>query len=49
MIEKYENQEYTIIEPSQGKLQVTEEQFEEAFESLETKKHRGYRMVIFEK
>jgi len=40
---------YQIIDPNSGALSIPKEVLEEAFDSLETKKHRDHRMIVFEK
>jgi len=41
--EKY----FQIIDPMQGGLSIPEEVMNEAFESLESKKYRDHRMILF--
>jgi hypothetical protein len=36
-----------IIDPKQGLITITDEQFEEAFNTLKSKKHRSHKMIIF--
>jgi len=38
-----------IIDPKQGLITITDEQFEEAFNTLKSKKHRSHKMIIFPK
>ncbi len=47
IVQKYNNHHFQIIDPQLGGLSVPEETFQEAFETLETKKYRGHRMIIF--
>jgi len=39
--------EYSVLDPKQGNTKVSEELLREAFETLETKKKRDHRMIIF--
>lgn len=43
----FEKDKYQVIDPAQGLLQVSEEIFQEAFASIESKKHRDHRMIVF--
>ncbi|MFH1972736.1 MAG: peptidase C39 family protein [archaeon] len=43
------NNNYKIIDPLQGDLEVTEQIFNEAFKTLATKKHRAHKMIVFKK
>ncbi|MBT3836381.1 hypothetical protein HOF54_04065 [Candidatus Woesearchaeota archaeon] len=45
----YQDDLYHIIDPTSGALSIPRETLEEAFDSLETKKYRDHRMIIFEK
>jgi hypothetical protein len=45
----YKNSHFQIIDPKWGAFSISEEKMSEAFETLETKKHRDHRMIIFEK
>tara|TARA_Y100000310_G_C20641464_1_gene794173 strand:- start:277 stop:882 length:606 start_codon:yes stop_codon:yes gene_type:complete len=45
----HSNNYFQIIDPAFGALSIPETTMQEAFESLETKKHRDHRMIIFPK
>jgi hypothetical protein len=49
VVHGYKDSYYHIIDPAHGALSIPEEVMQEAFDSLETKKHRDHRMIIFEK
>ncbi len=40
-------QKYIVIDPAQGILALEESLFQEAFESIESKKHRDHRLIVF--
>jgi hypothetical protein len=46
VVYKYRNN-YSMVDPVQGKIRVGEDKLREAFETLVTKKKRDHRMVIF--
>jgi len=43
------NKNFKIIDPKQGNLTISNEIFKESFETLQTKKHRSHKMIIFPK
>ncbi len=45
----FEDNLYNIIDPAFGALSIPKETLEEAFDSLETKKYRDHRMIVFDK
>ncbi len=45
----YKDNMFSIIDPKCGELSIPEPTFKEAFETLETKKYRDHRMIIFPK
>jgi len=47
IVNGYKNKHFQIIDPTLGALSVPEDVFQEAFETLETKKNRDHRMVLF--
>ncbi len=47
VISCYSNGHFQIVDPRLGALSVPEAILREAFESLETKKHRDHRMIMF--
>ena len=49
VVQEYSNKHFQIVDPGFGALSIPEKTMREAFESLETKKYRGHRMVIFSK
>lgn len=49
VVNGYSNKSFQIIDPFLGGLSIPEETMEECFESLETKKYRDHRMIIFTK
>lgn len=49
VVHGYDERKFRIIDPSQGGLSIPEEVFKEAFTTLETKKHRTHRMVVFQR
>ena len=48
VVHGYENKYIHIIDPAFAALSIPEETLQESFESLETKKYRDHRMIIFE-
>jgi len=46
VVYNYKN-EFSMVDPVQGKITVGEEKLEEAFETLVTKKKRDHRMIVF--
>ena len=40
---------YQMIDPAFGALSIPREELQEAFDSLETKKYRDHRMIVFER
>lgn len=49
VVHGYEENYFHIIDPAQGGLSVPEEVMKESFYSLETKKYRDHRMIVFER
>ena len=47
VVHGYTNHHFQIIDPAFGSLSIPEDTMQEAFESLETKKYRDHRMIIF--
>jgi len=47
VIKSYNKGHFEIVDPRLGALSVPETVLKEAFESLETKKHRDHRMIMF--
>jgi len=47
VIESYSNGHFEIIDPKLGAISVPEAVLREAFETLETKKYRDHRMIMF--
>tara|TARA_Y100000310_G_scaffold301253_1_gene337569 strand:- start:424 stop:1020 length:597 start_codon:yes stop_codon:yes gene_type:complete len=47
IITNHSNNYFQIIDPKVGGLSIPEETMKEAFETLETKKHRDHRMILF--
>ena len=45
----YQNNHYQIVDPKLGTLSVPEKVMEEAFQTLETKKYRNHKMILFSK
>ncbi|MBU0470687.1 MAG: peptidase C39 family protein [Nanoarchaeota archaeon] len=45
----YDGSKFQIIDPAFGALSIPEEMMAESFDSLESKKHRDHRMIIFKK
>ena len=45
----YKNKEFEIIDPSQGTLKISEEVAYNSYLSLETKKHRAHKLLVFSK
>ncbi len=43
----YSNGNYAVVDPQIGEIKVSEELMQTSFETLETKKHRDHRMIIF--
>lgn len=43
----YKNNHYQIVDPKLGTLSLPENVMEEAFQTLETKKYRNHKMVLF--
>ncbi|MBI2103053.1 peptidase C39 family protein [Candidatus Woesearchaeota archaeon] len=43
----FKDEKYSVIDPSQGLLHITEDLLQEAFTSIESKKHRDHRIIIF--
>lgn len=43
----FEKDKYQVIDPAQGLLHIPEETLREAFASIESKKHRDHRMILF--
>ena len=43
----YNDKSFKIIDPIVGEISIPQEVMQESFESLETKKHRDHRMIIF--
>lgn len=49
VVKSYKDKHFEIIDPKLGYLSIPEEVFNEAFQTLETKKYRDSRMMVFEK
>jgi predicted double-glycine peptidase len=49
VVYNYQNNHYQIVDPKLGTLSVPEKVMEEAFQTLETKKYRNHKMVLFSK
>ncbi len=49
VVHGYKNNHFEVIDPANSALSVPEEVMQEAFETLETKKHRDHRMILFSK
>tara|TARA_Y100000310_G_C20641424_1_gene794142 strand:- start:313 stop:906 length:594 start_codon:yes stop_codon:yes gene_type:complete len=49
IITNYQDNHFQIIDPKLGGLSIPEKVLEEAFETLETKKYRDHRMILFPK
>ncbi len=49
VVKDYKDNHFEIIDPQLGFLSIPEEIFNEAFQTLETKKYRDSRMIVFEK
>jgi hypothetical protein len=47
VVNSYENNYYHVFDPALGALSIPEEVMKEAFETLQTKKYRDNRMIIF--
>ena len=47
VVHGYSNQYYHIVDPLVGGISVPEHVFHESFQSLETKKYRDHRMIVF--
>ena len=47
VVKSYSDNKFQIVDPFLGTLSIPEEMMQESFESLETKKHRDHRMIIF--
>lgn len=49
VVHGYHQQTFQIVDPDLGALSIPEEVMRESFESLETKKYRDHRMIVFSK
>ena len=49
IIQSYKNNYFQIIDPKLGGLSIPESIMQEAFETLETKKYRDHKMILFPK
>jgi len=47
VVHHYKEKSFQIIDPVLGALSLSEKIFQEAFETLETKKYRDHRMIVF--
>ncbi|MBU0456566.1 MAG: peptidase C39 family protein [Nanoarchaeota archaeon] len=47
VVHGYSESSFQIIDPALGALSISEEIMKESFESLETKKYRDHRMIVF--
>jgi len=47
VVYEHTNRTFQIVDPALGTLSIPEETLKECFESLETKKHRDHRMIVF--
>jgi len=47
VIYEYKDKEFGVMDPKQGLIKVSEDLLREAFETLETKKKRDHRMIVF--
>jgi len=47
VVHAYENDYFSIIDPHFGAFSIPEELMEQAFLTLETKKYRDHRMIVF--
>jgi predicted double-glycine peptidase len=46
LVAAYDGGTYQVLDPAQGELRIDEQQMEEAFETLTTKKKRDHRVII---
>ena len=49
VVSGYENNYYHLFDPALGGISIPKEIMKEAFFTLETKKYRDHRMIIFER
>lgn len=49
VVHGYKNKRFYLIDPAAGAFSIPEETMKEAFHTLETKKYRDHRMIIFER